>query len=262
MGTLDPMATGVLPVMLGGATRFFEFIPAHDKGYRAKILLGTVTDTLDITGTVLNKNAVNVTRSEIEETLDLYKGKIKQTPPMYSAISQGGTRLYELARKGIEVKREQREIEIFSLNLLSCNEEKGELEIDVHCSKGTYIRSLADDIGKSLGCGAVLTSLRRTLSNGFTLEDCITLEELEKFFESGRAEEKLISVEKAMRAYEAIEVTPAQGKRFSNGGELSLERLKTNKKSGLMRVFSENNFLGIGEIKNEESLCVKRVFNP
>ncbi len=177
-GTLDPMAEGVLPVMIGGATRFLNFLPESDKGYRASFILGKTTDTLDITGNVTAEYENNVSESDVSEALKFFKGKIMQTPPMYSAVSVNGKRLYELARQGIEVERKEREIEIKRLELVE--NINGEYVIDVFCSKGTYIRSLIDDIGRMLGCGAVMTSLVRTSAMGFTLENCTTLDELQQ----------------------------------------------------------------------------------
>ncbi|MDE6110854.1 MAG: tRNA pseudouridine(55) synthase TruB, partial [Eubacterium sp.] len=182
-GTLDPMAEGVLPVMLGGATRFLNFLPESDKGYRASFILGKTTDTLDITGNVTAEYEVHSTQEDVLNALSSFKGKIMQTPPMYSAVSVNGKRLYELARQGIEVERNEREIEIKKLELVGF--ENGEYVIDVFCSKGTYIRSLIDDIGKKLGCGAVMTSLVRTSAMGFSLENCVTLDELQKRKDEG-----------------------------------------------------------------------------
>lgn len=145
-GTLDPMATGVLPIMLGGATRFSQYLPVHDKSYRARILLGTITDTLDTTGEVLEKREVNVTSEELEAAVMSFVGSIKQLPPMYSAVSKDGVRLYKLARQGIEIEREARDVTIYSITIVSALE-NNEFEIDVSCSAGTYIRSLASDIG-------------------------------------------------------------------------------------------------------------------
>ena len=165
-GTLDPMATGVLPVMLGGATRFSQYLPTHDKAYRAKVLLGTVTDTLDITGTVLQKNPVNVSVDRLNGVINRFVGSISQLPPMYSAVSKDGVRLYKLARQGIEIEREARNVVIRYIKLLDVPDENNEFEIEVSCSAGTYIRSLAADIGSELGCGATITALRRIEANG------------------------------------------------------------------------------------------------
>ena len=259
-GTLDPMATGVLTVLLGGATRFAELMPDTDKEYRAAIKLGTVTDTLDITGRVLEKNEVNVSREDFEAAAVKFTGKIKQVPPMYSAVSVDGKRLYELARKGETVERRERDAEIYRLNVVDCDEKAGEYTVDVACSSGTYIRTLADDIGRELGCGAVLTALRRTAANGYKAADALTLEELERAAQEGKLREHISGVEGALAVYPAVYVTGAQASRFSNGGELSVERLRGVSEKGFYRVYApENIFLGIGENRGE-SLYVKKQY--
>ena len=260
-GTLDPMATGVLPVLLGGATRFCELLPSHDKAYTATLRLGTITDTLDITGEVLETREVNVSRAELERALEGFSGEIEQVPPMHSAISQNGVRLYKLARQGIEVERESRRVTISSLELIGCDEEKGEYTISVECSAGTYIRSLVADIGEKLGCGAVMTALRRTKANGFPIDGCITLDELAELTQEGKIEEKIIPVEQALDSYRSVFVTAPQARRFGNGGALSLERLHLNDPSEneSVRVFAPGNeFLGMGEVGQDE-LKVKRL---
>lgn len=259
-GTLDPMATGVLPVAVGGATRFIDFIPDSDKAYRARLLLGKTTDTLDITGTVLSENEVNVKREDIEKILPLFRGEIFQVPPMYSALKKDGVRLYDLARQGVEVEREKRKITIYSLELTDY-EGENEYEIEVSCSKGTYVRTLIDDIGRALDCGAVMTDLRRTKANGVDISDCITLAELQQLCEAERQEEALHSVD-GILPYEKITVTDNQARRFSNGGELDTQRLKMTYHKGIYRVYSHaGDFIGLGEIDDDESqLKVKRVF--
>lgn len=260
-GTLDPMATGVMTVLLGGATRFCELLPSHDKAYNAKFRLGTVTDTLDITGTVLETREVNVSAAQVRKTLEAFVGTIEQLPPMYSAVSVDGKRLYDLARQGIEVERKPRSVTIYSADVISENEESGEYEISVECSSGTYIRTLISDLGEKLGCGAVLTELRRTKANGFGIEKAVTLEELEALAAQGKTEDFLHSVDSVMNEYPEVHVTAAQAKRFSNGGELSLERLRCVKMAGYFRVYGpENKFIGLGEIKSAEAMDVKRVF--
>ncbi len=259
-GTLDPMATGVLPIALSNCTRFIDLLPVHDKAYVATARLGITTDTLDSTGTVLSESEVNVTREALESVIKNYIGTIKQIPPMYSAISKDGKRLYELARQGIEIEREAREITIYSLSLTSF--EKDRFTLSVECSAGTYIRSLIDDIGRDLGCGAVMTALRRTAANGFSIENCVTLDELQNAVNENRQNEYITPVEKCFDIYPDITVTEGQAKRFSNGGELSRDRLRKNPADGIYRVYSpEGFFLGLGEIEPEsEFLKVKRVF--
>lgn len=260
-GTLDPMATGVLTVMLGGSTRFCELLPSHDKAYIASFRLGTVTDTLDITGKVLETREVSVTAERVREKIKDFIGDISQLPPMYSAVSVNGQRLYDLARQGIEVERKAREVTVFSIEMLSENVQAGEYEIAVECSSGTYIRTLIADLGEALGCGAVLTELRRTKANGFDVSQAVTLEQLEKAAENGTLSDVLIPVDKALEEYPVIKVTAAQAKRFRNGGELDLQRLKYPRMLGFFRIYDpDDNFLGLGEIGTGDSLAVKRVF--
>lgn len=260
-GTLDPMATGVLTVMLGGATRFIELLPSHNKAYRAAFRLGTTTDTLDTTGKVLETREVNVTAEEVRAKLNDFIGDISQLPPMYSAVSVDGQRLYDLARQGIEVERKPREVTVFSIDVLSENEKGGEYEIQVECSSGTYIRTLISDLGEALGCGAVMTDLRRTKANGFGIERSVTLEQLEEAMNNGRISDLLIPVDVALEEYPIIKVSEAQAKRFRNGGELSLDRLKYPRMIGYFRVYDpDKNFIGIGEIGQKDCLEIKRVF--
>ena len=259
-GTLDPMATGVLPVAVGGATRFIDFMPDSDKSYRARFLLGKTTDTLDITGQVLTESEVNVKREDVEKIISDFTGEIFQVPPMYSALKKDGVRLYDLARQGIEVEREKRQITVYSLSLTDY-EGENEFEIDVSCSKGTYIRTLIDDMGKRLGCGAVMTKLERTKANGVDIADCLTLEELTALCEKGEEESSLHTVDRLL-PYDIIKVTDNQAKRFSNGGELDTERLKIIPQAGVYKVCSrEGRFLGLGEITQDKTqLKVKRVY--
>ena len=260
-GTLDPMATGVMTVMLGNTTRFTELLPCHDKAYIANFRLGTITDTLDITGNILETREVNSSAFQVREALKSFEGEISQLPPMYSAVSVNGQRLYDLARKGIEVERKPRQVTVYSIEMLSENEENGEYSIAVSCSSGTYIRSIIADLGEMLGCGAVLTDLRRTEANGFSIKNAVTLEELEKAVNEGRIESVLIPVDRALEGYPVIKVSAAQAKRFSNGGELDLQRLKYPRMLGLFRIYDpDGNFIGLGEIGDGDSLTVKRVY--
>lgn len=260
-GTLDPMATGVLPVALGGATRFIELIENHDKAYRAKFVLGKTTDTLDITGKVTGEYPVNVGRDDVEKELLNFLGEISQLPPMYSAVKKDGVRLYELARKGVEIQRERRNVTVYSLKLISYCEESAEYEIEVSCSKGTYIRSLIGDLGDALGCGAVMTSLRRTMANAVTIDSCATLQKLQQEKDEGNIAQWIVPIDKFL-TYDKITVSEAQAKRFSNGGELDFIRLKDKKAPGLYLVYSpDGDFLGVGEIDSEQTqLSVKKVY--
>ena len=258
-GTLDPMATGVLVIMLGYSTRFIELLPEHKKSYTARVKLGITTDTLDITGNILSESPVNITKEQLLSVAEDFKGEILQTPPMYSALKKDGERLYDLARKGIEIEREQRKITIEKLEIYDFN--GIEFSMDVTCSAGTYIRSLCDDIGAKLGCGAVMTELRRTSANGFSIENAVTLEELEQFVSENRTDEVITSVETALISYPEITVTNPQANRFHNGGALDYARLHGDYPVGIYRVYSpQQKLLGLGEIKEEKSyLSVRRV---
>lgn len=258
-GTLDPLATGVMVIAVEHSTRFIELISDHDKAYRARFLLGKTTDTLDITGEVLSEREVNVGRDEVERAVLSFKGDIMQLPPMYSAIKKDGVRLYELARQGIETEREERQVHISSIALTDSAE--NEYEIEVYCSKGTYIRSLISDIGEKLGTGAIMTSLRRIKANGVTVDSCHTLGDLEKMKEEGTLSKVLVPVDSFIK-YPAVKVTAPQAKRFSNGGALDTGRFGGKKEPGYYNVYSpDGRFLGIGEIDEEKTeLKVKRVF--
>lgn len=258
-GTLDPMATGVLPVALGGATRFIELLPTHKKAYKATFRLGFVTDTLDIWGAVTEESGKTASYDDVLKVLPQFKGKIKQVPPMYSALKKDGVRLYELARQGVEVEREERECEIFELEVEKIA--KNEFSLYTECSSGTYIRSLIYDIGEALGTGATMTSLNRSFACGISESDCITLHELENYRDNNELEKVIIPVDKILSEYPEISVTKPQGVRFKNGGELLKQRIKGEVPLGLVRVYCENEFLGLGEsLENSESLNVKRVY--
>lgn len=249
-GTLDPMATGVLPILIGRSTRLSSFCLEADKKYTAGIRLGVTTDTLDITGEVLSECEVSVSDEQLADAIQHFICTYDQIPPMYSAIKKDGVRLYDLARQGKEIEREARNVTIFDIKLLSRNGD--EFVVDVHCSKGTYIRSLADDIGKYLGCGATLTSLRRTYAAGFSIEDCKTIEQIE-----ADPDGCLLPPETAVADLREINISMAQGKRFRNGAALSVERIKFFKdaKDGeIFKLFSEGEFLGLAEYsdKNKE----------
>ena len=177
-GTLDPMATGVLPVFVGKATKACDILPDTDKAYEAGFRLGTVTDTQDITGRVLSECGDAVSEEQVLKALEVFKGEIMQLPPMYSAVKVGGKRLYELARQGKEIEREPRKITVYEAKLLDYSETTREGRLFVSCSKGTYIRTVIHDLGAALGCGGAMTSLCRVAAAGFELEDCFTMEQL------------------------------------------------------------------------------------
>ena len=251
-GTLDPMATGVLVVMLGGATRFIDFLHTHDKAYEATVRMGITTDTLDIEGAVLTETKTNITAEEFEKTMLSFLGEIDQIPPMYSALKKDGKKLYELAREGIEIERESRRVNIYSLEMTGADEAKQEFSFRVSCSAGTYVRSLSSDIGEKLGCGAVLTSLRRVEAHGVDISKCKTLEEI--------SENDVVSLD-TLLDYPSVTVTAAQAQRFSNGGALDRNRIHSPLEDGICKVYSpEGKFLGLGEADSDQ-LKIKRIYS-
>jgi tRNA pseudouridine55 synthase len=216
-GTLDPMATGVLPVFVDRATRGVEFFEHAEKIYEATLRLGLTTDTEDVTGTVLAQRDVGISEEEFLGILPQFRGKIQQIPPMYSALKVNGQKLCDLARKGKEVERQPREIEIFQLECLEFNGDTARLR--VHCSKGTYIRTLCKDIGEALGCGGCMAALRRVQAGEYTIDEAVPLEEL---LESAAPEKYLRPVDSMFRNYPAVTLTANQEKRCRNGGAFTL----------------------------------------
>lgn len=264
-GTLDPMATGVLPILIGNATKAQSLLPESDKEYEATLSFGITTDTLDITGKVLSQTESNVKSEDLEAVLPQFRGDIMQLPPMYSAVSKDGVRLYELARKGLVTEREARPITVYKLDLLNFDEQLQSAQILVKCSKGTYIRSICDDIGQVLGCGAVMTSLRRVTACGYTLDDAITLEKAKELSENGMLEEYLRPTESVFACYPSVKVTEAQAVRFKNGGGLMLSRTDVDDSSengAYYRVYNSSDvFLSLGYVnKEKEELSVKKQF--
>ena len=254
-GTLDPMATGVLPVFAGSATKAISILPDTDKSYLAGFKLGIVTDTEDITGKILKECPVSVSKEEIEKNAEAFQGNISQTPPMYSAVSVGGKRLYDLARKGIEVDRPSREITVSKFNICDFNEETGEGHIDITCSKGTYVRTLINDMGQKLGCGAVMTSLVRTKANGFSLDDCFTLEEIEKLRDENRLDSAIKSTEKLFLALPSLTLNSKKTQMYKNGVKLRLNELEGFDGKEQYRIYSaENVFLGIAKADTENNI--------
>lgn len=262
-GTLDPMATGVLPIFVGRGTKCCDILPNQDKRYRASFRLGTVTDTQDITGRVIEEKQVTASQEDVEKALESFRGKIQQIPPMYSAVQVNGRRLYDLARQGIEVERKPREIEIYEMALLE-NEAEHTYTIDVHCSKGTYIRTICHDIGQLLGCGAVMTRLRRTMASGFLLEECVTLEQANALAGTGELYSRLIPVEEAFRSLPAILLGADQARMFRNGVRLDAGRCRitTQSPENRYRVLGpENHFLGTAHIASEtQALICDKLF--
>ena len=261
-GTLDPNATGVLPVLLGSATKAQDLIPDHDKAYVADFRLGLTTDTLDIWGKVLSQTEPHIPREALLSLLPSFRGEITQIPPMYSAVKHNGKRLYDLARQGVEVERKARQVTVYRLELTAFDEtaQSGRLEID--CSKGTYVRTLIDDLGRALGTGAVMTALRRTKACGFSLDDCVTLDRLRELSENGETGSLLRPVDRLFDVYPILHISEAQAKRFSNGGSLDLLRTSLRgsfpAEGAVFRVYDPSqDFLGLGKTESGELKIVK-----
>lgn len=253
-GTLDPMATGVLPVFAGNAAKAISLIPHIGKKYTAGFKLGITSDTQDITGKIISQAKSDITGKQLEAAAKEFIGTIKQIPPMYSAVSVNGKRLYEYARQGIEIEREPREVTINSLNISFYDEEKSEGILTVSCSGGTYVRTLIHDIGQSLGCGAVMTSLVRICSNGFWLEECITLEQLKQFRDSGEIENIVIPVERLFSDLPEIHLDEKKTAMYKNGVKLHLDKINGFYGWEKCRVYSKDHeFIGLASADKEKN---------
>ena len=257
-GTLDPMATGVLPVFIGCATKAVDLLPDSGKSYRAGFRLGLTSDTLDIWGELSEEVPVDIEKAALEAVLERFRGEIEQTPPMYSALKVGGRKLCDLARQGIEVERKARKITISRLDLLEFDGKNGVIEVD--CSTGTYIRTPVDDIGKALGTGAVMTELCRTRACGFELSECVSIEELR---EKPLDELKLLSVENVFRDFPATVLDEVQTRMYLNGVRLDADRLAEKPPlDELIRVYGNGEFIGVAKVNEERELVsVKRFVN-
>lgn len=260
-GTLDPMATGVLPLFLGRAAKASDLLPNQDKCYAATFRLGLTTDTQDITGHVLSEQPVTAAYTDVAAILKQFCGPQEQVPPMYSAVRVDGKRLYDLARKGVEVERRARPIEIYRLELTGADEAANSYTLDVHCSKGTYIRTLCHDIGARLGCGAALTALRRTKASGFHIGQCITLEQAQKLADAGTLADRLLPVQEAFATLPRILLDARLARNFCNGVPITLNQFESPV-DGPVAVFREDEtFLGIGAPDQEQrNLCSKKLF--
>jgi tRNA pseudouridine55 synthase len=219
-GTLDPQASGVLPIFLDQATRVMEYLSEQAKTYRAEIELGVTTDSYDSAGQVTGtRDASGITREMVEQSLPAFRGSIRQTPPMYSALKFKGQPLYKLARQGLEIKRSSRSIQIYSLEVVAW--QPGLVTLEVTCSKGTYIRSLAYDLGEALGCGAYLKTLVRTRVGPFSLEEALTLSQVEEVFSNGSAEDHLYPIDHVLTQFPAMVVNKDQQCSLFHGSTLS-----------------------------------------
>ena len=250
-GTLDPMATGVLPVFVGRGTRAVSFFEHAEKVYETVLRPGITTDTEDITGTVLTQQEVCLTSEEIEAVLPRFRGEILQTPPMYSALKVDGKKLYELARKGVEVERKPRPITIHELTLLKVTEDG--IHLRVHCSKGTYIRTLCKDIGSALGCGGCMAALRRMQAGEYTAEQAVPLETL---LESENPEQYLLTVDSMFASHPQVTLTPKQELRCRNGNSFSVDMAQ-----GTYRLYSQTGeFLALAQVEDGVMSTIKSFF--
>ena len=255
-GTLDPMATGVLPVFVGYATKACGILPDEDKIYEAEFQLGQVSNTQDSTGTILETyDFSGITREDVLKAVP--SGQIMQIPPMYSAVSVGGKRLYELAREGKEIERQPRPVLVKIVYCPVFHPETGTGKLEIHCGKGTYVRTLIHDMGQALGCGAVMTGLRRCCASGFILEDCHTLEEVQKVADEGKPEKLLIPIEKAFSSLPEIHLNQKQTVHYRNGVKLGLSQLKKQIAEDAVRyaVYGmPDGFLGTAIVDSENDL--------
>ena len=251
-GTLDPMATGVLPVFVGRATRGVEFFEHAEKTYETELLLGIATDTEDTTGTVLFRREVSVTPGQLTAVLEHFRGEIMQIPPMYSALKVNGQKLCDLARKGRQVERQPRPVTIHELTLLS--REGDTLRLRVRCSKGTYIRTLCTDIGEALGCGGCMQALRRTQAGEYTIAEAVPLQQL---LESPEPETYLRDVDTMFRGYPGVKLTANQEKRCRNGNAFSVSL-----PGGTYRAYSQSGeFLMLAKVEDGVMSTIKSFFD-
>lgn len=255
-GSLDPLATGLLPICLGEATKFSHFLLDADKSYRALVQLGSTTTTGDVEGEVLSRSDVNVKAEQLQAALQKFIGDIEQVPPMYSALKHQGKALYEYARDGVDVARSARQVKIFSIDLISFDAQAHRFEMDVVCSKGTYIRTLAEDIGHALGCGAHLAGLRRLSTAHFRLEDAYTLEQLEKMTLEQR-DDILLGADAAVADLPQVELDVDSTFYLLRGQSVWKSGMKID---GLFRIYSgDGRFLGLGELDRDGKIAPKRL---
>jgi tRNA pseudouridine55 synthase len=258
-GSLDPLASGILPICLGEATKFSSYLLGANKTYRATCRLGETTTTGDAEGEVVERRPVTVDATQIEQSLTQFVGEIEQIPPMYSALKHQGKRLYQLAREGKQVERKARRVTIYQLALLTCS--GNSLSFEVSCSKGTYIRTLAEDIGVALGCGAHLTALRRTAVDSFVEQDAITIERLQLLEQQGRdqLDDLLLPVTRAVVQFPELTLDASSSLRISQGKRV---QLSASEAAGICRlVTDEGRFIGLGKVAPDGELAAKRLMN-
>ncbi|MBQ7343493.1 MAG: tRNA pseudouridine(55) synthase TruB [Clostridia bacterium] len=257
-GTLDPLATGVLPVLIGRGVKASEFMLTADKHYGATLLLGVTTDTEDVTGTVLSECEVSLSEDVVLEAISGFVGEIMQTPPMYSALKVGGQKLCDLARRGETVEREARPVTVYSIDAKRINER--EYYLDVVCSKGTYIRTLCADIGKALGVGGTMKTLTRLSASGYPIDEARTLTELENMTPDER-ESLVIPIEDVFGKYESVTLGDFFARLARAGQEIYLHKIKKSFEVGtVLRIADSNGFFAVGEVREfEDGLAIKPI---
>jgi tRNA pseudouridine55 synthase len=257
-GSLDPLATGVLPLCLGEATKVSQFLLDSDKKYRARLKLGERTDSGDSEGRIIEQcTDFDVSRRKIEKALKNFRGDIQQVPPMHSALKVNGVPLYKMARKGESIEREARPVTIYSIEISAF--ENDELELEISCSKGTYIRTIADDLGQLLGCGAHIMALRRTQAGAFTEADCVTTQTLKEEFEQhglNAIDEHLIPMDKAIEYLPEVVLPSITASFIKNGQPVLVRHLPAE---GLVRLYEEEQFIGIGCIDDDGNVAPRRL---
>ena len=252
-GTLDPMAEGVLPVFVGKATKACDILPVNDKSYTAGFKFGIETDTQDITGNVTAEYNKKISANELENILPLFTGTIMQTPPMYSAVSVNGERLYKLARKGITVDVPKREAVVSELKILSFDEASQCGTLHIKCGKGTYVRTIIHDIGRELSCGGTMTSLVRTSSNGFSVSDCYNFDDVSRLCSENRLEDIILPVDSIFSSLPSVNLNERQTSMYKNGVKLSCKKLNGVHSDERYRVYGcDKEFIGIAEADTAE----------
>lgn len=259
-GSLDPIATGILPICLGEATKFSGFLLNADKSYLAECQLGVVTRSGDCEGEVVSERPVeNVTEEKIRQALQQFEGDIEQIPPMHSAIKVNGQPLYKLAHQGIEVERDAREVTIYELDLVSYDPEEEKMVLRVHCSKGTYVRTLVEDVGEVLGCGAHVTALRRITLGPYQEQDLYTIEQLEAMYEEDKfsMDAHLLALDSAVEDYDAVTLDADSSYYIRQGQPVQISGAPDE---GWVRIYNEQEqFVGVGEIDSDGRVAPRRL---
>ena len=269
-GTLDPDAVGVLPVCTGRATKLCGMITDWGKTYEAVMLLGTRTDTQDISGNILSQTEVNVTKIQIMDVINSFTGEYDQIPPMYSALKHNGKKLYELARQGIEIERKPRRVNIKSILINDINLEDSDKTVTftVECSKGTYIRTLCEDIGNRLGCGACMQSLKRTRVGSFSIDNSYTLSQIEQMVQAGKTDEILTPIDEMFSDSRKIIISQEYDKLLYNGNKLPYNSIQgkndvQHNEDEQVRVYDKNDeFIGVYRFEGNEFVPVKMFYQP